>query len=232
MDERVAEMMRVEAALKTEQSWFNDGDPLLVDTKAHIIGAITAGELEPVSFDSTYYRPTADFGRRVTAEELEQLPDGVGTSQFSVPFLRPVALKVLEAVTKEAHGIYSTTVRPLRGVDDIKYPITSMTRTRNYQDLLVRSGKLAFDSAETQTVSTHQYGMAIDFDHSGLYVLNEGSWRGVGVGRDEHLFDPEAIDILADTLEEYRRVGVISSICEIPNGRGCFHVAVNPEAAF
>ncbi len=232
LDERAHEMVRVEALLRREQEWFCEDDALLVDTKPDIIGAIATGNLVPVLFDETSLRPTNDFSQRLTTEELWSLSDSEGASEFSVPYLRPSALKILKAVTSEAQTTFLMEDDLPNGVRSFRYSVTSMTRTRNYQRGLVDKGTLAFDSNDNGSNSTHQYGMAFDIDHSGVYILQGNVWRGVGIGREEELFPEQAVDILADILENFQKAGVINSICEVPNGRGCFHVAVNPDIPF
>jgi len=229
-DVREAELARVEMDLATEREWLEGKDGLLLPTKATIISAIETGDIVPVPYDQPHFMPTYEFVNRQTQDQLQRLSDDVHDSEFSVPFLRPGAASVLQQICSEAYAATVGYVGMPVGVEDFRFAVSSMTRSRNYQKSLVSSGVLAADPEKSETLSTHAYGLAFDIDHSGIYVKRNGNWDGVGIGRQEDQYMPGAIDELANVLQKFQEAGIIHTICEVPSGRGSYHVAVNPNA--
>lgn len=221
----------MELELDTEREWLIGRESLALPTKAAILSAVGVGELVAVLFDQPYHMPTYGFVNRQTPNQLRDLSDNPGTSAFSVPFLRPQAQAVLRQICAEAYEATRTSTVLPENTTDFRYAISSMTRTSNYQKVLVARGALAVDPEKDEAMSTHAYGLAFDIDHSGIYVgHNDGRWAGVGIGRQEEWYIPAAIDRLADVLEKFQNAGLIHAICEVPFGRGAYHVAVNPAA--
>ena len=226
-DERLLELQRVEQDLTTERAWLVGHEKLLLADKTTIVSAVQTGALEQVKYDQPHFSPTYDFYQRQSHDQLQDLKDNTDDSTFSIPYLRPLALNLLKLVCAEAHDLTITDHDLPIGIVEFKFAVPSMTRSVNYQRTIRSRGVLVTDP-ESGNMSTHTYGLAFDIDHSGIYTLTNSGWHAVGIGRQEQLFLPNAIKNLALVLEKYQDTKELHAVCEVPSGRGAYHVAVNP----
>lgn len=125
---------------------------------------------------------------------------------------------------------------------DIRLAITSLTRTAEYQERLIKTGKIA------QPDSPHTRGEAFDIDGSGYYEKA----TPINARRDEHSayhrafskldaavtnpeygdyskYNPRVHKILHEVLEDMKAMDKLHYLHEYPGTQyACFHVCRNP----
>ena len=125
----------------------------------------------------------------------------------------------------------------------IRIAITSLIRTKPYQDTLVKAGKLADPD------SAHTRGEAFDIDASGYYIdetpINprttmqsdfQDAFKELGADvftdafGDFSLYQPKVHEILKLVLMDMQKAGKLHFVHEFPGtGNDVFHVCRNPE---
>lgn len=162
------------------------------------------------------------------------------------PYLTHSALHMLHVM-----GRYWRHAARSRGIaDGVRLAVTSMVRSQEYQDELVRAGKFAVPD------STHMTGNAFDIDLGGYYnALEDGreatvslrspatqSKIGKALVRDLGLepynpvrfgpesFEPEVTEAVMRVAEGLHQLGVINRVIEMPESANrVLHVAVSPS---
>ncbi|MEO7617363.1 MAG: DUF5715 family protein [Candidatus Saccharibacteria bacterium] len=130
------------------------------------------------------------------------------------------------------------------GFDErIRIAITSLVRTKAYQNTLVKAGKLADPD------SAHTRGEAFDLDASGYYIdetpINprttmqadfQKAFKELGADvftdtfGDFSLYQPKVHEILKEVLVDMQTAGKLHFVHEFPGtGNDVFHVCRNPE---
>jgi len=151
---------------------------------------------------------------------------------YSPPYLKPTAAQVLVNVAN------AWKQRQESSVPDILLPVTSLVRSREYQEGLAshKSGrKLAVDP-NVDDMSGHQVAYDFDLDGCGLYVRNpeKGSIQAVHP-RSPNYYN-EMADVIAsarshlrEVLAIYEEQQIINVVEELPGTKEhSFHVGVNP----
>jgi hypothetical protein len=134
-------MVGLDDALAPERDWYAEA-PRFADHLA-IIGAVAAGALVEVTPDAN----VKPIGRFRNSELCGIYP----------PYLTPNALLCMQGVGRAWRSVADAVGVP----DSVRLAATSLTRSQEYQDGLVRAGKFAVKD------STHVTGNAFDIDLGG-----------------------------------------------------------------
>lgn len=196
--------------------------------------ALSSERLVPVR-PTANYRPATRFLNPALAEAYP-------------PYLRPATVAALDDLA----GLWRTIADGLGVSPDVRLSVSSMSRTEEYQEGLVRAGKLAVIG------SSHTAGFAVDIDRSGYYVENDEGVRSVTLrpveyhlavggllhdlagsngfagavslaGQDEG-FDmrvPFALEQAADLMAGAGYINPVYEFSGTPNA--CLHVGVRPD---
>lgn len=224
---REKELARLPVELQRERIWLAEASLLPYEDKTEVLGSIAIGQL--VCVPSGEQLPFRQYYQdRQSVAVLHRLPE----SCFSVPYLRPGALAVIASVAVTARERLldsddgKSFMRASRATN-IQYSVTSMVRTRIYQKELTARNALAYDGD-----SAHLFGVAFDVDHSGFYIQHKsGETLPVNGLQNANMYDDSPIHAFQASLEEAAKREALAFITELPTGRGCWHVAVNPELA-
>ena len=154
------------------------------------------------------------------------------------PYLTPVAAELLSNIGE----MWRARCDEL-GIDkNIRLALTSMSRTVEYQEKIIASGKLA------QPDSPHTNGEAFDIDGSGYYLGDvavnnraheksnfRAAFAGIAdPGQDSpdfrpDLYDPTVISVLIEVLNKLQKEDRIHYLEEFPGTNNeCYHICRNP----
>ncbi len=222
-ESQAAELARLPIELRQERTWLESAGLAPYEDKTSALGDIALGRLVPVPtgpelpFRQYYQDRVADDALRRLAE-----------TDFSIPYLRPESLATMMRVALGARKLManeeSCDYMQRFGLSNVQYSITSMTRTSIYQKRLTSENALAFDGD-----SAHTFGVAFDVDHSGYYVRDSrGRTIAVNGLQNSELYSDMPIHAFQSALEDAAERGELAFITELPEGRGCWHVATNP----
>ena len=208
---------------KVERDWYRGAPRFLKDDD--IVKAVVSGALVKIE-QSDNILPTM----RYRNPELHTIYP---------PYLTPKSAELL----RDIGTMWRARCDEL-GIDkNIRLALTSMSRTVEYQEKIIASGKLA------QPDSPHTNGEAFDIDGSGYYVGDvavnnraheKSSFRNAfadiaNPGQDSpefrpDLYDPMVISVLIEVLNELKKEGRIHYLEEFPGTNNeCYHVCRNPN---
>ncbi len=219
------EIDRLPVALQQERIWLAESKLSLHEDRSSILGSIALGEIVavPSGADLPFRQYYQD---RTNKAQIETLPE----ANCSVPYLRPEALSTMMRITHNARQRFfdsedGEAYMEEFGITNLQYSVTSMLRTRRYQQELVRHNALALDGD-----SAHLFGVAFDIDHSGYYVKKDGSSEVISVNglQNPSLYSDAPILALHQELEASASHDELAFVTELPTGRGCWHVTANP----
>ncbi len=206
-----------------EREWLKDA-LVYVDIKS-IKDAFLSGRLEKINPEHNYL-PIMRFRN---PELNDKYP----------PYLDTQAKEVLNMI-----GDLWRTKMTESGFDEgIRFSITSMVRSAEYQKSIVEAGKLASQD------SAHTYGYAFDIDARAYYFgedsisevpleqqrAYENEFKSFGIDTVEspidktRPYDQRVMTILAEVLDDLQDKGLIHYLHELPGTQSsAFHVCVKP----
>lgn len=130
------------------------------------------------------------------------------------PYLSEEAAALLREIGKRWRG----KMKAVRLPDDIRLAVTSLVRTKKYQEKIIAAGKLAMPN------SPHTKGQSFDIDGCGYYIENSA----VNPRQCENykeIYKPIVHQVLKDVLDEMKDEGVLYYIQEYKNTNNqCFHI--------
>jgi len=155
------------------------------------------------------------------------------------PFLTTAAKNLLDEISEKWRSLCSEA----KIDSQIRLAITSLVRTQKYQDILIKSGKLAMPN------SPHMRAEAFDIDASGYYLgevpINPRSNYQKQFAKafsaisaelssppfgDYRLYNPLVHQILLKVLKQMKRENKLNFVYEYPKTtNACLHICRNPD---
>jgi hypothetical protein len=217
------EIKHVKKDTEVERQWYGGITPFL--TVKEIIDASKKGYLTKV-VEAENYMPIMRL-RNVAL--VDKYP----------PFLTKQSKRLLDEIANIwRQNCHRSDIDP-----EIKLAITSLARVQSYQNLLIKSGKLAMPN------SPHLRGEAFDIDASGYYQSGvpinpredeqkefSKAFKDINAQLDSpqfgsyKLYNPEVHLILKEVLEEMQSHDKLNFVHEYAGTtNACFHVCRNPN---
>ncbi len=195
------ELEEVRRLSEEERMWWKDFLPY--ETTEQILKAIERGILEEIKGDENFR-----LIMRFSNPELEKWQ----------PYLDKNAAALLSEVGER----WRKKIKVSRLPNDICLALTSLVRTKKYQEEIINAGKLAMPD------SPHTKGQSFDIDGCGYYigdsVVNPRQCENY-----QEIYKPLVHQILKEVLGEMKNEGHLSYIQENKNtGNQCFHITRNP----
>lgn len=196
------ELLRVENLYGEERKWW--GNAPAYENLEQIEKDIERGILEKVESDKNVKLIT-----RFISGEFKEWP----------PYLHKETVIMLKNIGEKWRNKMEEIGLP----DDIQLAITSLIRTKEYQEDLIKRGKLALKD------STHTKGQAFDIDGCGYYL----NGKPINPRQDEEYkkeYNPKVHELLKEVLDEMKSQEVLNYILEFEGTTNqCFHIARNPQ---
>lgn len=107
--------------------------------------------------------------------------------------------------------------------DEILLAVTSLIRTVEYQEKLIKKGALAMPD------SSHTKGQSFDIDGCGYYE-NDNVVNPRQTANYYDIYNPLIMRALKETLEEMKKENYLNYVLEYENTNNqCFHITRNPD---
>lgn len=195
------ELEEVRKLSETERAWWKDFPPY--ETNEQILDDFEKGVLAKIEDDENL-----KLIMRFLNPELEKW--------------QPYLNKYTVALLCEVGGRWREKMKAAGLPDNIRLPVTSLIRTKKYQEEIISAGKLAMPD------SPHTKGQSFDIDGCGYYiedsVVNPRQCENY-----QEIYRPLVHQILKEVLDEMKNEGYLSYIQENKNtGNQCFHITRNP----
>ncbi len=212
-----SELERVLDGCKREREWIEATSQRPFKDNQEIASAIATRRLTKVSVGAGY----------ITIRRLRN-----ESRDYSQPYIRPHAKRVLEYVAKEAM---------LENATNDQLSITSLVRSSEYQNKLSSAGGRVIAMPSESGSSSHEFGWSFDIDACGMYVSGFSGGKRVSSvpvnPRNPELYNSYANDIagvrasVRGVLDRLADHDIVNFVEEAPWTREhCFHVCVNPKA--
>ncbi len=195
------EMEEVKKLSETERAWWRDFP--LYETNEQILEDFEKGILAKIEDDENL-----KLIMRFSNPELENWQ----------PYLAKETARLLREVGEK----WREKMRSAGLPDDIHLAVTSLIRTKKYQEKIIKAGKLAMPD------SPHTKGQSFDIDGCGYYiednVVNPRQCENY-----QEIYKPLVHQILEEILSEMKDKGRLSFIQEYKGSDNqCFHMTRNP----
>lgn len=196
------ELEKVRELSEMERAWWRDFSPY--ETNEQILEDFEKGALERIEDDENL-----KLIMRFSNPELEKWQ----------PYLGKEAARLL----REAGERWRERMKAAGLPDDIRLAITSLIRTKKYQEEIIKAGKLAMPN------SPHTKGQSFDIDGCGYYIKDSV----VNPRQCENylkIYKPLVHQILKEVLDEMKEDEFLTFIQENKGTDSqCFHVTRNPS---
>ena len=168
------------------------------------------------------------------------LSQGLKNNQASVPYLHSEARNVLDSLAEDFHCLSRRDEEfkaglQQQGFSTIRLSVCSLLRTTQYQRFIASQGRFALgrDNDGPNVTSTHEKARAFDIDHASFYAKRT-SGQEVALNRNSTDVDfsslgkllPGFKNLLKQVVSAYQADGTIMALEEVPDGWGCWHIAV------
>ena len=184
------------------------------------------------------------FGIAAPIRYRYEIPGNLGPDEESVPYLQRGAASVLTQLTEDfrCHSRRDDEFRETmqrEGFSDMRLSVCSLLRTTQYQRFIATQGRFALgrDAGEVDVASTHEKGRALDIDHAAFYATRANTDEEIPLNRDSSPEDfrsllrilPRFKTLLRDVITVYKEDDTVMALEEVPQGWGCWHIAVKDQ---
>ena len=184
------------------------------------------------------------FGIAAPIRYRYELPGDLRPDEESVPYLQRGAASVLTQLAEDFRcqsrrdDEFSETMQR-EGFSDMRLSVCSLLRTTQYQRFIAKQGRFALgrDAGEGDVASTHEKGRALDVDHAAFYATRANTGEEIPLNRDSSSEDFESLlrilprfrTLLRNVITVYQADNTIMALEEVPQGWGCWHIAVQGQ---